>query len=101
METSIPQGLGSNRASSSRTLLTFDSAEEGSDGFGPIFGPPEPYFRTGKRGLEVGDQTPPLWNYLPNPGANVYHFEVTLTGRVVGGPYPPAVAAIGIAGTTT
>lgn len=101
METSIPQGLSNNTPSSSRALLTFDSAELGSDGFGPIFGPPEPYFRTHQRGLDDTDPPSPLWNYTPDPGANIYYLEVTLTGRLFGGPYPPAVAAIGIAGITT
>jgi hypothetical protein len=101
METSIPQGLSNSRPSSSRTLLTFDSAELGADGLGPIFGPPEPYFRTHKRGLDETGPPSPLSNYTPDPGANVYYLEVTLTGRLFGGPYPPAVAAIGIAGITT
>ncbi len=98
METPVPQYPNDNGDESTRPLLTFDSDELGSDGFGPIFGPPTPHFRTGIRGLDATDPPSPLSGYTPDLAANTYHLEVTLTGlaAIEVGPTPPAVAAIGI-----
>jgi hypothetical protein len=100
METPVPEFPSDPGTEATRSLLAFDSDEQGSDGFGPIFGPPEPYFRTGIRALDPSDPPPPFWDYMPDIRANTYHFEVTLTGFAEGpaiGLAPlTAVAAIGI-----
>ncbi len=102
IETPVPEYPSDDGNESPRPLLTFDSDEQGSDGYGPIFGPPTPHFRTGIRGLDASDPPPPFWEYTPDPGTNTYHLEVTLTG-LTGGVTPlgivtPAIAAIGITG---
>jgi hypothetical protein len=97
MEMSVPQPSPApdQHAADSRPLLTFDTAGSGTDGLGPIYGPPEPFFRTH---LSVGlEEADPLYRYEPDVGSNIYFFEVTLTGPW-NSPTPAAIAAIGISG---